>query len=106
MADFYSRDRRSLIKHQNQNFLNKTCFFLPYSRGVINAGKNLATVEIAVEKILGLLKANPQITQKEIMNNTGLTRRGVEWNLKKLKDEKKIRRIGPDKGGHWEVVKD
>ncbi len=63
------------------------------------------TVEKTVEKILDLLKANPQITQKEIMNNTGLTRRGVEWNLKKLKDEKKIRRIGPDKGWHWEVVK-
>ncbi|MBC8458482.1 MAG: hypothetical protein H8D67_10855, partial [Deltaproteobacteria bacterium] len=35
------------------------------------------TVEIAVEKtvekILILLKANPQITQKGIMNNTGLT---------------------------------
>ncbi len=63
------------------------------------------TVEKTVDKIRILLKANPRITQKEIMNTTGLTRRGVEWNLKKLKDEKKIKRVGPDKGGHWEVLK-
>ncbi|MFH0940356.1 MAG: RNA-binding domain-containing protein [Candidatus Omnitrophota bacterium] len=61
------------------------------------------TVEITVEKILALIKENPQITQKKLMVKTGLTRRGVEWNLKKLKDAGRIRRIGPDKGGHWEV---
>ncbi len=39
-----------------------------------------------------------------LMAITGLTRRGVEWNPDKLKKSGKIRRIGPDKGGHWEVV--
>ena len=63
------------------------------------------TVEKTVEKILELITANPQITQKELMEKTGLTRRGVEWNLKKLKADSKIRRIGPDKGGHWQVLK-
>ena len=62
------------------------------------------TVEKAVEKILALIRSNPQITQKEIMEKTGLTRRGVEWNLKKLKNENKIRRVGPDKGGHWTLL--
>ncbi len=61
-------------------------------------------VEKTVEKILSFIKANPQITQKELMDKTSLTRRGVEWNLKKLKTEKRIQRIGPDKGGHWEIV--
>ncbi len=59
------------------------------------------TVEITVEKILTLIKENPQITQKNLMIKTGLTRRGVEWNLKKLKDAGRISRIDPDKGGHW-----
>ena len=62
------------------------------------------TVEKTVEKILVLITANPQITQKELMDQTGLTRRGVEWNLRKLKDEGRIKRVGPDKGGHWEVL--
>ena len=61
------------------------------------------TTQKTVEKTVAIIKANPQITQKELMSETGLTRRGVEWNLKKLKAEKRIRRIGPDKGGHWEV---
>jgi ATP-dependent DNA helicase RecG len=62
------------------------------------------SVEKTVEIIFGLIKTSPQITQKEIMDKTGLTRRGVEWNLKKLRDEGRIRRVGPDKGGHWEVI--
>ena len=65
----------------------------------------LKTVEKTVEKILELIEANPKITQKELMEKTGLTRRGVEWNLSKLKEGGKLRRIGPDKGGHWEVIK-
>ena len=63
------------------------------------------TVEKTVEKILSLIRTNPRINQKELMNKTRLTRRGVEWNLKKLKTEKQIRRIGPDKGGYWQVIK-
>ena len=57
-----------------------------------------------VEKILALIKADPGIIQKEIMQKTELTRRGVEWNLKELKEKGLLRRIGPDKGGHWEVI--
>jgi len=61
------------------------------------------TVEKTVEKILALIKANPHITQKQIVDETELTRRGVEWNLKKLKNEGRLKRVGPTKGGHWEV---
>ncbi len=60
-------------------------------------------VEKTVEKIITIIKANPQITQKELIDKTGLTRRGIEWNLKKLKAENRIQRVGPDKGGHWET---
>jgi predicted HTH transcriptional regulator len=62
------------------------------------------TVEKTVEKILELIGSNPSITQKELMEKTGLTRRGVEWNLSKLKERGKLKRVGSDKGGHWEVV--
>ena len=61
------------------------------------------TVEKTVEKILSLIMLNSNITQQELIDKTGLTRRGVEWNLKKLKAGGRLRRIGPDKGGHWEV---
>lgn len=46
------------------------------------------TVEKTVEKILTAIKNNPNITQKELIIITGLTRRGVEWNLANLKEKK------------------
>lgn len=63
------------------------------------------TVEKTVEKILELIETDPFITQKDIVENTGLSRRGVEWNLTKLKEKGRIKRIGPDKGGHWAIQK-
>ncbi len=54
-----------------------------------------------MEKILDAIKNNPKITQNEL---AGLTRRGIEWNLAKLKEKGIIKRIGPAKGGYWEVV--
>ena len=57
-------------------------------------------MEKTVEKILSFIVNNPQVTQKELGDKVGLTRRGVEWNLKKIKDEKRIRRVGSDKSGH------
>ena len=61
-------------------------------------------VEKSVEKIISLIKSNPRITQKEMAKETGLSRRGIEKNISILKKEGKINRIGPAKGGHWEVI--
>ena len=58
-----------------------------------------------MEKILNAIKNNSKITQNKLIEVTGLTRRGVEWNLAKLKEKGIIKRIGPAKGGYWEVIK-
>jgi len=60
-------------------------------------------VEKTVEKILEAIKSNPKITQNELAEIAGLTRRGIEWNLAKLKEKGILERIGPAKGGHWEI---
>src|SRR3989339_535713 len=56
-------------------------------------------------KILELLAANPTMTMAEIASIVGKTVRAIEMASSKLIKEGKLRRIGPDKGGHWEVVK-
>ena len=61
------------------------------------------TVEKTVEKILEAIKKNPKITQNELVEITGLTRRGIEWNLAKLKEKGIIKRIGPARGGYWKI---
>jgi predicted HTH transcriptional regulator len=35
---------------------------------------------------------------------TGLSVKAIKKNLKLLKNENRIKRIGPDKDGHWDVV--
>ena len=62
------------------------------------------TVEKTVEKIFSLIKENPHITQEELSKKTDLSRRGIEWNLQQLKQKGILKRIGPDKGGYWEVA--
>jgi ATP-dependent DNA helicase RecG len=62
------------------------------------------TTEKTTEKIVRLMKANPYITNKELAEVCGITEDGVYWNTKKLKKNNRIRRIGGDKGGYWEVL--
>jgi len=38
------------------------------------------------------------------ISETGLTRRGIEWNLSKLKAKGLIERNGSPKGGYWKVT--
>jgi ATP-dependent DNA helicase RecG len=57
------------------------------------------------DRILLKVSQNPVITREALSQETGLSIRGVEWNLSVLKTEGKIRRVGPDKGGLWEVLK-
>ena len=63
------------------------------------------SAEKSTEKIIRHLAENPHATQNELAVVTGLSVRGVEKNLSRLKASGVIRRVGPDKGGHWEVVK-
>ena len=58
------------------------------------------------EIILNLIINNPKITKPEIASLTGLSLRGVEWNIQQLKSTGRLTRIGPNKGGYWKVTED
>jgi ATP-dependent DNA helicase RecG len=60
--------------------------------------------EKSSEKILALLKGAPELAAREIAEALGITRRAVEKQIAKLREEGRIRRIGPAKGGRWEVA--
>ena len=57
-------------------------------------------------KVLLLLASNPSLSAENIAAQIGLTKRGVEKQLKKFRDLGIITRQGSDKTGHWEIVKD
>lgn len=55
-------------------------------------------------KIITLMKKNPNITTDELASNTGQTFNVIEYYIRKLNEEGKIRRVGSKKTGRWEVV--
>ena len=54
-------------------------------------------------KILYLLKDNPNITGAVIADRLGISRRAITKQIAALKSKGLVKRVGPDKGGHWEV---
>ena len=56
------------------------------------------------EHILVLVKANPDLTIQELASLIGKSTSAIERAIGKLKTEQKLRRIGADKGGHWETI--
>ncbi|MFZ2958933.1 MAG: ATP-binding protein [Candidatus Ozemobacteraceae bacterium] len=63
-----------------------------------------ASVKTSV-RILEAVRQNTGITIPELEAFIGVSRRSIELNLQKLQAEGCLRRIGPDKGGHWEILK-
>lgn len=56
------------------------------------------------DKLLTLVKKNPSITIPEMMSRMGLSDSGVRKILRKLQKLGKLRRVGANKNGHWEIV--
>lgn len=56
------------------------------------------------KKIIELLKAQPDVTTKEIMKKLEITDNQVKYYVKKLKDDGKIKRVGTNRKGSWKVM--
>jgi ATP-dependent DNA helicase RecG len=54
--------------------------------------------------ILSLITENPYITKSELAKEIGISVAAISYNIKSMRG-KYLRRIGPDKGGFWEVIK-
>ena len=60
-------------------------------------------VTVNQQKILEAIKENPFITQDELSQIIGLSRKSIIQNMKKLQENGLIKRVGADKNGRWEV---
>lgn len=56
------------------------------------------------ERIVSEMSENPFVTINELATMLSISDRAVSKHLKKLQEEGVIKRIGADRGGHWEVV--
>ncbi|MDO9537116.1 MAG: winged helix-turn-helix domain-containing protein [Thermoplasmata archaeon] len=62
------------------------------------------TTQKTTQKILQAIRDNPNRTRKELAAEVGISEDGVKYHLKKMVKKGLLRRIGPDRGGHWDVV--
>lgn len=62
------------------------------------------SVDWTCDHVLSILKINPRATLDQVANVVGLSVRGVEQAIKRLKKAKRIRKVGGKRFGHWEVI--
>lgn len=62
------------------------------------------TREETGKKILALIRADPYITMKDLAREIGITPKGIEWQIRKLRQAGRLKHVGPTKGGRWEII--
>jgi ATP-dependent DNA helicase RecG len=63
------------------------------------------TTQKTAQNILDIIARKPGSTRKELAEATGVSDSGIKYHLRRMQQNGVLRRIGPDKGGHWEVVR-
>ena len=56
------------------------------------------------QRIIEIIRQDPYATSEAIGESLGITKRAVLKQVNKLKEQHRIRRVGPARGGHWEVI--
>jgi ATP-dependent DNA helicase RecG len=54
--------------------------------------------------LLQRLRQQPESSVRALAETLGMSGASVRHHLRRLRAENKIRRVGPDKGGYWEVI--
>ena len=83
-----------------------TFFIVTFKRpGTPQSAPQSAPQKITLSgKIVELIASSPEITRKQLAERLGISEDTVKEYLAKLKASGRIKRIGPDFGGHWEVL--
>ena len=71
---------------------------------VVRKGLSEKGCQKTSDKLVSLLKDRPTLTQDGMARAIGISRQAIQKHLANLKSAGRIRRVGPDKGGHWEVL--
>jgi ATP-dependent DNA helicase RecG len=69
------------------------------------AGRGIReTTQKTTQKILEAIKENQRITKRELASVIGISENGIKFHINTLKKKSLLKRVGPDKGGYWEVL--
>lgn len=102
---------RTTLKLKMENSINKITVNdgkATYNDGKVKYSDGKTTVNKIYNKtqehIIELINKNSNITIKNIAALIGITERNIEKNIKVLKDDGKLLRLGSKKEGYWKIV--
>ena len=55
--------------------------------------------------VLNIIRSNPSISRNDLADKLGINVSAVRKHIDALRKKELLKRVGPDKGGHWEVLK-
>ena len=61
---------------------------------------------VVAKRILDIIDENKDVTLQELADSLGKTRDGIKYHINKLQNLGILKRVGPDKGGYWEIVEE
>ena len=56
------------------------------------------------KEIIKYMMENPKISAKKLSESVGISSRKIEENIRKLKEDKIIERVGANRGGYWKII--
>lgn len=74
---------------------------LPYNKKALADDKVASKTQ---ERILAILRENPNATVAIMMEQLGMSDYGIRKNIKALKEKGLIERVGSDKTGYWKII--
>ena len=93
-----ARGQKKVVRKGGKKTTQKSGLKSGKKKAVRKSGKK--TVDILWELLLN----QPQLTFAGMVAALGITRSTVQKHIANLKAAGRLRRIGPDKGGHWETI--
>jgi ATP-dependent DNA helicase RecG len=75
-----------------------------FEKPVVDGRRKSELSEKTSEKIVTALESDRHLSISDLSAMIGVTTRSIERNIQKLQKQGRLRRVGPDKGGYWEVV--
>ena len=64
---------------------------------------DLATAQ-SIALVLSEMRANPKVMTVQLMAKSGLSKTAIQNYLRELSGNGSVKRVGSNKGGHWEVI--